>query len=120
MWCSGYLCWLLMVVLVLGRAAESETAVPASQVVPAFDVVEDRAVRGGTGWPALGVDQFSFDCREERLGQRVIPALAGASDRQRHAETLGEAGELVGGVLAAAVGMKDHAGGWSAAGDGLT
>lgn len=63
---SDYLavaCFLGLVVGVfIGVGTEvAEAGVRAAGVVPAFDVVEDRFVRGGTGGPAAAVDEFGFD-----------------------------------------------------------
>jgi hypothetical protein len=68
--------------------------VSAAGVVPAFDVLEyglaDSYVR--RPWPA--VQQFGFDGREERLGDRVVPALPTPADREPDAVAFGEAGVL--------------------------
>lgn len=69
---------------------------------------EDRGVGGRPVRPRPVDDQLSLEGGEERLGKRVVPALAGAADRETDAEVLGQAGEFTTGALAAAVGMKDH------------
>ena len=52
-------------------------------VVPALDVVEDRAAGGGLRvGQARRCEQLGLDGGEERLGEGVVPALAVAADRQ--------------------------------------
>lgn len=68
-------------------------------VVPAFDEIEDRGAGGGPAGPGGGAEQFAFDGREERLCERVVPALAGAADRQPDPELGCQGGELLDGVL---------------------
>ncbi len=84
----------------VGTGAEvAEAGVQPAGVVPAFDVLEDRRMRGGPRRPAAPVDQFCFDGREKRLGDSVVPALSLASHRQTDAVVVGEITGLGGGVL---------------------
>src|SRR3954463_8286804 len=91
--------------LVGGLVAQG--AVQTGAVVPA-DVVHGGAARGGPGRPWLLVEALALQSREERLGQRVVPALPGPTVRQGHLEIAGEQGVVAAGVLAAAVRMEDH------------
>ena len=75
---SGYFVDDRVLCFVLGGAAVVQCAVQPVRVVPTFDVVEDRVVRGGAGRPGAGVDEFSFQGPEKRLRQGVVPTLAGA------------------------------------------
>src|SRR4029453_815347 len=83
--------------LVGGQVAQR--AVQACAVVPA-DVLDHRAAGGRPGRPGLLVEALTFQGREERLGQRVVPALPGATMRQDHLEVAGEDGVVPTGVLA--------------------
>src|SRR4029453_17680833 len=69
--------------------------------------------------PGLLVEAPTFQGREERLGQRVVPALPGATMRQDHLEVAGEDGVVPTGVLAGAIGMEDDPGCGIAGGDGV-
>jgi hypothetical protein len=78
--------------------------------VRCLDVLEYCLPGGLVGGPRLSVQQFGFDGREERLGDRVVPALTAPAHRQADAVSGGEAGMLGAGVLTAAIGMKDQPG----------
>ena len=80
--------------LELGGAEVADAGVSAAGVVPALDVVEDRGVGGGSGGPRPAVDQFLLDGGEERLADRVVPALTPPSDGQPDAEIRCGSGEL--------------------------
>jgi hypothetical protein len=77
-------------------------------VVPG-DVLHDRAPGVDPGRPGAGVDQLALERGEERLRQGVVPALARPADRQCVLALLREGGVGGGGLLAAAVGVEDHA-----------
>ena len=69
-----------VVVLVgLVGCAESEGEVGAPVVVPGFDPPVQVLVQLGGVVPAVTVDQFAFQCCEERFGPGVIPTLSGQS-----------------------------------------
>src|SRR5262249_16007435 len=93
------------------RGAVSERGVEAARVVPALDPLEHGPVEPGAGRPRAGVDQLALDRREERLRDRVVPALALASHRQHDVMLGGQRREVARGVLAAAVGVEDQPGG---------
>ena len=59
---------------------------------------------------AASVEQLGLDGGEERLGDRVVPALTATADRQADAVLVGQAPVLGAGVLTAAVGVEDHPG----------
>src|SRR5215217_1780801 len=103
---SGYLLDLLVGggLELVGRQV-AQRAVQPGAVVPA-DVLHDCAAGGGSGGPGLLVEALAFQRREERLGQRVVPALPGPTVRQRHLEIAGEGGVVAAGVLAPAIGME--------------
>jgi hypothetical protein len=71
--------------------------------VPLYQAMysHDCAPGGGPGGPGLQVEQLAFDRGEERLGQGVVPALAGAAMGQGYLAVGSEVGEFGGGVLAA-------------------
>src|SRR4249919_3583941 len=98
---SGYLLDDLLVggglELVGGQVAKG--AVEAGAVVPG-DVLHGRAAGGGLGGPGLLVEALAFQGREERLGERVVPALPGAAARQDNGQVVGEGGVVAAGVLA--------------------
>src|SRR5262249_8759077 len=98
----------LVVSFVFGWAAVAEGAMQSGAVVPA-DVLDDRVPCGGLGRPGLQVEQLAFDGGEERFGQGVVPALAGAAVGQHGVGLAGGGGGGGGGVLAGPVGVKDHA-----------
>src|SRR5487761_355847 len=104
--------------LEFGRAEIAERAVQAGAVEPA-DVLDDRPARHGAGGPGLQVEQLSLDRGEERFGEGVVPALAGAAEGQRHLAVAGQASERGRRVLAAPVRVEDHSGGRVAGGDGV-
>src|SRR5215218_5661921 len=97
---SGY----LLDDLLVGRGLElvgghvAKGAVQAGAVVPG-DVLHGRVAGGGAGGPGLVVEALTFQGGEERLGERVVPALAGAAGRQADREILGEGGVVAAGVL---------------------
>jgi hypothetical protein len=78
-------------------------------VVPG-DVLHGRAAGGRSGGPGLLVETLAFQGGEERLGERVVPALAGAAARQADGQVVGEGGVGAAAVLATAIGMKHHPG----------
>jgi hypothetical protein len=65
------------------------------------------------------VDEFGFDGGEERFGDGVVPALPAPADREPDAVRVGEAGVLVAGVLAAAVGVEYQPGRGPSLGEGV-
>src|SRR5215211_4059578 len=82
----------------------AEGAVEPGAVVPG-DVLHGGVAGGGSGGPGLLVQALAFQGGEERLGERVVPALAGAAARQADSQVVGEGGVVAAGVLAAAIGM---------------
>src|SRR6266508_6395142 len=106
---SGY----LLDDLLVGRGLElvggqvAKGAVQAGAVVPG-DVLHGRVAGGGAGGPGLVVEALAFQGGEERLGERVVPALAGAARRQEDREIVGEGGVVAAGVLATLVRMEHH------------
>src|SRR5688572_23873292 len=80
-----------------GWAEVAEAGMPASGVVPPFDVLEDCLVRHGFHGPRLPVEQFGLDRGEERLRHRVVRALSFAPNRQPYPRLAGQAGVLAGG-----------------------
>src|SRR5215218_2711760 len=97
---SGY----LLDDLLVGRGLElvgghvAKGAVQAGAVEPG-DVFHGRVACGGAGGPGLVVEALAFQGGEERLGERVVPALAGAARRQADREIVGEGGVVAAGVL---------------------
>jgi hypothetical protein len=87
----------------------AQGAVQPGAVVPG-DVVHGGPACRGPGGPRLQVQALALERREERFGQRVIPALPGPAARQPDLEIAGEHGIVTAGVLAAAVGVEDHPG----------
>src|SRR5215213_5424800 len=106
---SGYLLDDLLVGggLELGGGQVAKGAVQPGAVVPG-DVVHGRVAGGGAGGPGLVVEALAFQGGEERLGERVIPALAGAARRQADREIVGEGGVVAADVLATLVRMEHH------------
>ncbi len=92
--------------LVGGHVAEG--AVQAGAVVPG-DVFHGGVAGGGPGGPGLLVEALAFQGGEERLGERVVPSLAGAACRQADHEIVGEGGVVAAG-LATLVRMEHHPG----------
>src|SRR5215207_7442946 len=108
---SGYLLDALLVggglELVWSHVAKG--AVQPGAVVPG-DVLHGGAAGSGPGRPGLLVEALAFQGREERLGERVVPALPGAAARQDDSQVVGEPGVGAAGVLATAIGMEHHPG----------
>src|SRR6266540_4549061 len=102
---SGY----LLDDLLVGRGLElvggqvAKGAVQAGAVVPG-DVFHGGVACGGAGGPGLVVEALAFQGGEERLGERVVPALPGAAARQDDRQVVGEGGVGAAGVLTAAIG----------------
>jgi hypothetical protein len=71
----------------------------------------------GHGWRS---SSSVFDGGEEGLGDRVVPTLPLAADREPHLVVLREARVLGRGALAFSIGMKDHARLGPARMDGVT
>ena len=74
----------------LGGAAVAEGAVQPGAVVPG-DVLDDGPAGGGPGGPGLRVEQLAFERGEERFGNGVVPALAGAAGDSVTAQSLARA-----------------------------
>src|SRR5437899_613624 len=70
------------------------------RVVPELDIAGDVRSRVCAGWVRGSVNAFVLQCREERLGHRVIIADSGSSYRLAQSEFTDGAGELIGGVIA--------------------
>src|SRR5215218_2692994 len=87
--------------LVLVGGLVAQGAVESGAVVPG-DVVHGGAAGPSSGRPGLQVQALALQRGEERLGQRVVPALPGPTGRQPHREIAGKQGVVAAGVLAAA------------------
>src|SRR5215218_7752897 len=117
---SGY----LLDDLLVGRGLElvgghvAKGAVQAGAVEPG-DVFHGRVACGGAGGPGLVVEALAFQGGEERLGERVVPALAGAARRQADREIVGEGGVVAAAVLATLVRVEHHPGAGSRAATAL-
>jgi hypothetical protein len=91
----------------LDRRLVAQRRVQPGAVVP-VDPGEDRAPGVGSGGEPVAVHELALETGPEGLGDRVVPAHAGAPDRLAHAE-FGEPGPVgLGQVLAAAVPVEDH------------
>src|SRR4029450_13661138 len=83
---SGYLLEDLLVGgLELVGSHIAERAVQAGAVVPA-EVLDGAPAGGGPGRPELLVQALALQRGEERLGERVVPALPGPPRPQGHLE----------------------------------
>jgi hypothetical protein len=94
---------------VVCRTEVAERGVGALTVVEALDVLEDRAPRCSTGWPAVPREQVELEGREEALGDGVVPAVARPAQAGANpwlSRTLVYASEVY--CLAAAVGVMDE------------
>jgi hypothetical protein len=101
-------CWRLVVSNSSGGQV-AQGAVQPGAVVPG-DVVHGGAAGPSSGGPGLLVETLALQGREERLGQRVVPALPGAAGRQGDRQVRSEGGVVAAGVLATAIGMEHHPG----------
>jgi hypothetical protein len=63
------------------------------------DVVHGCPPGGRVSRPGLLVEAFALQRGEDRFGKGVVPALAGATDRQGDLQPDGGGGEVVTGVL---------------------
>src|SRR6266566_7597097 len=75
-------------------------------IIAHLDVAGNVLLRFLPGWIDGTMDPLDFHRRVERLSQRVIKANAGAAHGLAYPEALQDGGELSGGVIAAAVGVK--------------
>jgi len=85
-----------------------KSGVPALRIVPEFDVPHNVPARVLAGRILGPVDAFVLQCGEERFGHRVIVAYSGAADGMPEVMFLQRPGELLGCVVAAAVGVKPN------------
>ena len=102
--------------LVGGHVAKG--AVQPGAVVPG-DVLHGGAAGSRSGRPGLQVQALALQRGEERLGERVVPALPGAAAGQDDGQVGGEGGVVAAGVLATAIGMEHHPGCRVTGGDGV-
>src|ERR1700688_522659 len=86
-----------------------ERRVAAMGIVPAFDKVEDCHARFDLSFEAAAVEQFAFERGEKTLAHRVIEAIADRAHRGPHAGLLTTFTEGERSILAAMIGMMDHA-----------
>src|SRR5579875_1544446 len=87
-----------------------ERGMAAVGVVPSLDEIKDRDARLGLGLEAPPAEQFAFQGGEETLAHGVVEAVAHGSHRRPHSGLLAALAEGERNVLAALVGMMDHAG----------
>src|SRR5579875_2823609 len=99
-----------MTPLVIDRRPIVERGMAAVGVVPSLDEIKDRAARLGLGLEAPPAEQFAFQGGEEALAHGVVEAVAHGSHRRPHPGLLAAFAEGERSVLAALVGMMDHAG----------
>ena len=79
------------------------------RVVPALDPLKHRHLCFRLGLEAAATEQLSLQGREEALGHRVVVGIPHRAHRGHHSGLLATFSERVTCVLAAAVGMMDHA-----------
>jgi len=84
---------------VLSGAEVTERRMQPAGVVPALDVLEDRASKSSSGRPRTRLDEFALDGGKKRLGDRVVPAFALATDQEDDAVGPGQLGEVATRVL---------------------
>src|SRR5829696_4901882 len=75
----------------------AQRAVQPGAVVPA-DVLDGGVAGVGSGGPGLLVEALALEGREERFGQRVVPALPGPPRRQRDFQVARELAVVMAGV----------------------
>jgi len=92
----------------LPRGPVLKPGVPALGIVPEFDVPHNVAARVLTGRILGAVNALVLQCREERLGHRIVIADPGAAGGVPEAVFLQRRGELAGRVIAAAIGVEDR------------
>ena len=94
----------------LNWRAVAQRGVAATPVVEDLDVLEQIGLRVGFRRVGRAMHPLVLQAVEEAFGGRVVPSVALAAHRGRHA-VLGElGGHGVAGVLAAAVAVEDHPG----------
>src|SRR5260370_15251661 len=84
-----------------------KAGVPALRIVPEFDVPHDVPARVLTSRILGPVDALVLQCGEERFGHRIIVADPGAADGMPEVMLLQRPCELLGCVVAAAVGAAN-------------
>ena len=75
-----------------------------------LDIVEQLGPQSSQSWPRTKVYEFFLDGAEEGFRDGVVVTNPGLSDRWSNVVLLAEGAEFAAGVLAATVGMEDHAG----------
>src|SRR5437868_15361946 len=80
-WTPGLCCLLVGCVLAFegDRAEITERRVPSLPVVEDLHVLEDCRACLCAGRPVATRDEFPFQCREEALGDGVVPAVAASA-----------------------------------------
>jgi hypothetical protein len=79
---------------------------PTFRIVPEFDVPHNVTARVLTGRILGAVNALVLQCREERLGHRIVVTDPGTADRVPEAVFLQRRRELAGSVIAAAIAVK--------------
>src|SRR5262245_50391388 len=96
-----------MPTLVMQRRFVAEGRVAPPGVVPALDVVEQRAAGVGRRAESLAVQQLTLERREETLAQGIVIRIPDGAHRGPHAEVETTLAVGDGRVLAAMIGMMD-------------
>src|SRR5262249_13991394 len=96
-----------MSTLIVQRRFVAEGRVAPPGVIPAFDVVEQRAAGIGRRAEALTVQQLTFERRKETLAQGIVIGIADRAHRGLNAEVETALAVGDGRVLAAMIGMMD-------------
>ena len=77
-------------------------------VIPAFDELEHRPTRLFLRAEGATVQQFTLQCGEEALAQRIVVAVSNRSHRRPDTRFPAAIAEGDRGVLAALIGVVDH------------
>src|SRR5581483_6443794 len=94
--------------LVVDRGQHVDGGVPTLAVVDGLDPVNGRRPCASPSRPGPRLDELELVGREERLGERVVPAHASLSHRLLHAVRFAERAELGRAVLTPSVRVEDH------------
>src|SRR5215472_13192656 len=81
----------------------------AARVIPAFDEIEYRHACLDLGLEAATLEQLAFERGEKAFAHRVVEAVAHRTHRGPHPGLLAALAEGERGVLAALVGVMNHA-----------
>src|SRR5262245_24325383 len=95
--------------LVVDRREVREGGMATVRVVPALDEVEDGETSLDLILEAGSIEEFAFECGEEAVAHRVLVRVTDPAHRLPHGHLAASESEGDGRVLAALIGVMNHA-----------